>query len=64
LIAPAVVAYSVGAEKNTALRISIALIAAAIIAAAVVFSKRKGVAVSDGEGSGLPNTSANEKIKV
>ena len=47
LIAPAVVAWSVGDDKNNPLRITIAVVAALIIAAAVVFSKRKGVAMTD-----------------
>ncbi|SBT54032.1 sodium-translocating pyrophosphatase [Micromonospora narathiwatensis] len=47
LIAPAVVAWSVGSDKNTALRITIALVAALVIVAAVVFSKRKGVAMAE-----------------
>jgi K(+)-stimulated pyrophosphate-energized sodium pump len=63
LIAPAVVAYSVGADRNTGLRIAIALVAAAIIAAAVVFSKRKGVAVAD-EAAPTADKSAPEKVKV
>ncbi|PZG01304.1 sodium-translocating pyrophosphatase [Micromonospora deserti] len=57
LIAPAVVAYSVGDERNTGLRVGIAVVATLVIVAAVVFSKRKGVAMSDsdsgaGTGSG------------
>ncbi|MDT0528116.1 sodium-translocating pyrophosphatase [Micromonospora sp. DSM 115977] len=58
LIAPAVVAWSVGDERNTALRVGIAVAATLIIAAAVVFSKRKGVAMSDadsGSGAGSPD---------
>ncbi|MGC4790074.1 sodium-translocating pyrophosphatase [Micromonospora sp. DT178] len=58
LIAPAVVAWSVGDERNTALRVGIAVVATLIIAAAVVFSKRKGVAMSDsdsGSGAGSPD---------
>ena len=51
LIAPAVVAWSVGDDKNPALRITIALVAALIIVAAVVFSKRKGIAMEE-SGSG------------
>jgi K(+)-stimulated pyrophosphate-energized sodium pump len=60
LIAPAVVTYSVGAERNTGLRVTIAVIAALIIVAAVVFSKRKPVAMSASDsgpgnaGSGSP----------
>ncbi|MEH0971970.1 sodium-translocating pyrophosphatase [Micromonospora sp. CPCC 205546] len=53
LIAPAVVAWSIGDERNTALRVGIAVVATLIIVAAVVFSKRKGVAMSDSDsGSG------------
>lgn len=53
LIAPAVVAWSVGDDRNTGLRISIAVVATLIIVASVVFSKRKGVAMSDpGTGTG------------
>ncbi|ADL44012.1 sodium-translocating pyrophosphatase [Micromonospora aurantiaca] len=56
LIAPAVVAWSVGDDKNPALRITIAVVAALIIAAAVVFSKRKGVAMTDEDsGAGTPD---------
>ncbi|MEQ4303798.1 sodium-translocating pyrophosphatase [Plantactinospora sp. B6F1] len=49
LIAPAVVAWSVGEDKNTALRIAVAVVAALIIVAAVLFSKRKPVAMSDSD---------------
>ncbi|MGS2615653.1 sodium-translocating pyrophosphatase [Micromonospora sp. LZ34] len=58
LIAPAVVAWSVGDDRNTGLRIGIAVLATAIIVAAVVFSKRKGVAMSDSDtdaGAGSPD---------
>ncbi|MEV4462582.1 sodium-translocating pyrophosphatase [Micromonospora echinofusca] len=57
LIAPAVVAWSVGDERNTALRVGIAVVATLIIVAAVLFSKRKGVAMADsdsGTGTGSP----------
>ncbi|MFG2099537.1 sodium-translocating pyrophosphatase [Micromonospora sp. S4605] len=49
LIAPAVVAWSVGDDRNTGLRVAIAVVAALVIVAAVVFSKRKGVAMSDSD---------------
>jgi K(+)-stimulated pyrophosphate-energized sodium pump len=52
LIAPAVVSFSVGADKNTALRITIAVVAALIIIGAVVFSKRKPIAMSEAGGGG------------
>lgn len=55
LIAPAVVAWSVGDDRNTGLRISIAVVATLIIVAAVLFSKRQGVSMSDpGAGAGSP----------
>ncbi|MFE7875076.1 sodium/proton-translocating pyrophosphatase, partial [Micromonospora humida] len=42
LIAPAVVAWSVGDDRNTPLRLTVAVVATLIVVAAVVFSKRKG----------------------
>jgi K(+)-stimulated pyrophosphate-energized sodium pump len=47
LIAPAVVSWSIGSDENTPLRISIALVAAAIIVAAVFWSKRKPISMGD-----------------
>jgi K(+)-stimulated pyrophosphate-energized sodium pump len=47
LVAPAVVKLSVGADASNALRIVIALVAAAVIVAAVVFSKRRSIAVAE-----------------
>ncbi|MFC0507614.1 sodium-translocating pyrophosphatase [Micromonospora costi] len=62
LIAPAVVAWSIGDDKNTGLRIAIALVAALVVVAAVVFSKRKGVAMSDsGDGDGTGSGSAEQR---
>ncbi|MBY8871851.1 sodium-translocating pyrophosphatase [Micromonospora sp. PLK6-60] len=49
LIAPAVVAWNVGDDANTPLRVAVAVVATLIIVAAVVFSKRKGVAMSDSD---------------
>ncbi len=45
LIAPAVVEYGVGRHANTGLRLAVALVAAAIVVGAVVFSKRRAVAM-------------------
>jgi K(+)-stimulated pyrophosphate-energized sodium pump len=45
LIAPAVVTYSIGDDQNNPLRISIAVVAALIIVAAVMWSKRKSATV-------------------
>ncbi|XTZ17096.1 sodium-translocating pyrophosphatase [Micromonospora echinospora] len=50
LIAPAVVAWSVGADRNTPLRLAVAVVATLVIVAAVLFSKRKGVTMSDADG--------------
>jgi K(+)-stimulated pyrophosphate-energized sodium pump len=47
LIAPAVVLYSTGTDANTGLRVTIALVASAVVVVAVVISKRKPVAVAD-----------------
>ncbi|MBM7077892.1 sodium-translocating pyrophosphatase [Micromonospora humida] len=58
LIAPAVVAWSVGDDRNTPLRLTVAVVATLIVVAAVVFSKRKGVAMDstpDGGGTGTGN---------
>jgi K(+)-stimulated pyrophosphate-energized sodium pump len=44
LIAPSVVKYSIGTDKNNALRITIAVVAAGLIAGAVFYSKRRTVA--------------------
>jgi len=51
LIAPAVVMYSTGESANDGLRVAIALAAAAVIVAAVAFSKRKPIAMSADEPS-------------
>ncbi|HEX6247916.1 MAG TPA: sodium-translocating pyrophosphatase [Nocardioidaceae bacterium] len=47
LIAPAVVAMSVGEDQNDVLRITIAVVAALVIAGAVYNSKRRSVAISE-----------------
>jgi K(+)-stimulated pyrophosphate-energized sodium pump len=47
LVAPLVVKYSLGEDKNTPLRVTIALVAAALIVGVVVFSKRRGVAMAE-----------------
>src|SRR6185503_12271001 len=70
LIAPAVVAFSSGSEANTPLRITIAAVAALIIATSVVISKRKPIAMAEsaGDGSGAGPDQAEKpeqkKIKV
>ena len=47
LIAPAVVSWSIGKDANTPLRVTIALVAAAIVAVAVYISKRKPISMGD-----------------
>jgi K(+)-stimulated pyrophosphate-energized sodium pump len=62
LIAPAVITYSIGDDKNVGVRVTMALVAALVIVGAVVFSKRKEVAMGDsadgsgGAGTGAPDT--------
>jgi len=47
LIAPAIVTFSVGDDANTGLRVSIAVVAFLLIAAAIFVSKRRGTAIAD-----------------
>jgi K(+)-stimulated pyrophosphate-energized sodium pump len=47
LIASAIVSMSVGADKNTPLRIVISLVAVAIITGAIVISKRRSTVIGD-----------------
>ena len=47
LIAPAVVAFSVGDAASTPIRITIAVVAVAIIVGAVVVSKRRSTTIAD-----------------
>ncbi|MGH3356974.1 MAG: sodium-translocating pyrophosphatase [Nocardioidaceae bacterium] len=49
LIAPAVIALSIGRDANHPLRIAIAVVAALIVAGAVFVSKRRSVAISDAD---------------
>jgi K(+)-stimulated pyrophosphate-energized sodium pump len=51
LIAPAVVAWSYGADANTGLRVGVAVLAVAIVTAAVVWSKRKPISLGDDSAS-------------
>jgi K(+)-stimulated pyrophosphate-energized sodium pump len=46
LIAPAVILWSTGEGANTALRVTVAVVAALIVVAAVTFTKRKPIAMS------------------
>ncbi|KOT58958.1 MULTISPECIES: sodium-translocating pyrophosphatase [Streptomyces] len=51
LIAPAVVKFSYGADKNVGVRIVVAVLAVTIIVGAVYLSKRRGIAVGDEDNS-------------
>src|SRR5690349_1824318 len=77
LIAPAVVLWSTGADKNTPLRVVVALAAALVVVVAVTISKRRPTAVAAEEdieaasepakkaADGTPNREdQTEKIKV
>lgn len=63
LIAPAVVAYTYGTTANTALRVTIAAVAAAIIVVAIVINKRTPIAMGDGD-SGKADATPVQRSKV
>jgi K(+)-stimulated pyrophosphate-energized sodium pump len=54
LIAPAVVMFAYGEDENVGVRLAIAVGAAVIVIGAVVFSKRKPIAVAPSEDAGTP----------
>ncbi len=60
LIAPAIIKYSLGADKSHAVRAVVAIVAFAIIAAAVIVSKRRQVSMGDDTSS----TATPEAAKV
>ncbi|MBB5871323.1 K(+)-stimulated pyrophosphate-energized sodium pump [Allocatelliglobosispora scoriae] len=66
LIAPAVVALSVGPDSNTGARVGIAAFAAAVIVIAVWFSKRKPLSLGevDGEGKGDGTVTPSQREKA
>jgi K(+)-stimulated pyrophosphate-energized sodium pump len=47
LIAPAVITLSIGEDQNNPARISLAVVAALIVAGAVIWSKRKPISMGD-----------------
>jgi K(+)-stimulated pyrophosphate-energized sodium pump len=63
LIAPAVVTYSVGDNRNTPLRLAIAVVATLIIVGAVVYSKRKPIAMAD-DGDGGSGVTTEKSARV
>jgi K(+)-stimulated pyrophosphate-energized sodium pump len=57
LILPAVVSLSIGDDENKPLRITIAILAALVVAAAVYITKRRPIAISETEPSEAPAAS-------
>ncbi|MFJ6748311.1 MULTISPECIES: sodium-translocating pyrophosphatase [unclassified Streptomyces] len=57
LIAPAVVKFSYGDDKNVGVRVVVSVLAIAVIVGAVYVSKRRGIAVGDEDNSGNPENS-------
>ncbi|MFL6141874.1 MAG: sodium-translocating pyrophosphatase [Labedaea sp.] len=55
LVAPAIVALTIGEDKNTGVRMVISLVAVAIIVVAVVVSKRRGTAIADNPAERITN---------
>jgi K(+)-stimulated pyrophosphate-energized sodium pump len=49
LIAPAIVQLSIGADENAALRITIAVLAAAVIAVAIYVTKQRPISIGEDE---------------
>ncbi|WP_433373356.1 sodium-translocating pyrophosphatase [Actinoplanes sp. CA-142083] len=62
LIAPAVVSWSIGSDANTPLRVTIAVVAAAIIVVAVFISKRKPISM--GDDTPVDNSVPTEKVSA
>ncbi|WP_394614379.1 sodium-translocating pyrophosphatase [Lentzea sp. JNUCC 0626] len=58
LIAPAIVTFSIGDSASDPIRIAIAVVAALIIVAAVVVSKRRGTAIADSPAEAVSNGAA------
>jgi K(+)-stimulated pyrophosphate-energized sodium pump len=58
LIAPAIVALSIGESENDAVRIVIAAVAVVLIAVAIFVSKRRGTAIADNPAEAVSNGTA------
>ncbi|MCX5236292.1 sodium-translocating pyrophosphatase [Streptomyces prunicolor] len=63
LIAPAVIKFSYGDDKNTGVRIAIAVLAFLVIAVSVYISKRRGIAVGD-DGDDADRTAKSANVTV
>ncbi|WFE23106.1 sodium-translocating pyrophosphatase [Solwaraspora sp. WMMD937] len=68
LIAPAVIMWGVGTDQNDPLRIAIAVLATLVVVAAVVFTKRKPMAMGEnidgGPAGGGSTGSESERVSV
>ena len=62
LIAPAIVALSIGSGEDASFRYIIAAIAVIVIVAAVFVSKRRSIAVSDNPEAGLDNEESDALV--
>ncbi|NUR00100.1 MAG: sodium-translocating pyrophosphatase, partial [Streptomyces sp.] len=62
LIAPAVIKFSYGDDKNLGVRIAIAVLALLVIVGAVYVSKRRGIAVGDEGGAERVSNSADPAV--
>lgn len=62
LIAPAVIKFSYGSDKNIGVRIAIAILALVVIVVSVYVSKRRGIAVGDEESSERVSNSADPAV--
>ncbi|MFJ3898287.1 sodium-translocating pyrophosphatase [Streptomyces sp. NPDC090083] len=62
LIAPAVIKFSYGDDKNIGVRIAISVLAFLVIAGSVYVSKRRGIAVEDGDDADRSAKSADAAV--
>jgi K(+)-stimulated pyrophosphate-energized sodium pump len=64
LIAPAVIKFSYGADKNLGVRITIAVLAFLVIVGSVYISKRRGITMGDEEEDGEQKTKSPDPAVV
>ncbi|MEU3860460.1 sodium-translocating pyrophosphatase [Streptomyces sp. NPDC028722] len=62
LIAPAVIRFSYGDDRNLGVRIGVAVLALLVIVVAVYISKRRGIAVGDEEDTGRATNSPDAAV--
>jgi K(+)-stimulated pyrophosphate-energized sodium pump len=64
LIAPAVVTLNFGPDASTGVRVVIAIVAAAVIVGAIVFSKRKSISMGDDDSGKADAATAAKREKI